>query len=125
MDVPVINNKLKLDKIDLIKIHLFIKLISNKVREEFSDREIDILAELYIFGGIEDKEGSERFIEHCYVLGLSKRGASNSVRNALSKGRKYKVVKRKKANYWKIDKDYLPEFESDTIVLKYLLTNYK
>lgn len=125
MDVPVIQNKLRLDKIDLIKIHLFIKLISNKVNSNFSDREVDILAELYIFGGIEDKESSDKFIEHCYKMGLSKIGASNSVRNALSKGRKHKVVKRKKANYWKIDKDYLPEFDSDTIVLKYLLTNAK
>ncbi len=125
MNIPVIENKLKLEKIDLVRIHLFIKLTSNNISSSFTDREIDILSELYIFGGIEDKEGSDRFIDHCYALGLSKQGASNSVRNALSKGRKFKVVKRKKANYWKIDKEYLPEFESDTLVLKYLLTNIK
>ena len=122
MNAPVIENKLKLNKIDLIKIHLFIKLISEKI-SDFTEREINILAELYEFGGIEDKESSEKFIQHCYTLGLSKEGAAISIKNVLSKGRKYKILKRKKANFWKIDKDYLPEFESDILVFKYLLTN--
>ena len=123
MNVPLIENKLRLERKDLVKIHLFIKLISNKVIGHFSDREIDILSELYMFGGIEDKETSDNFLNHCYEIGLSKVGAANSIRNVLSKGRIYKVVKRKKANYWKIERDYIPEFESDKLVLKYLLTN--
>ena len=123
MNIPLIENKLKLNKSELVKVHLFIKLISNKIIKEFTEREIDILAELYIYGGIEDKDGSDKFLEHCYAIGLSKLGSANSVRNALSKGRKFKVVKRKKANYWKLDKEYLPEFDSPNLAFKYLLTN--
>lgn len=123
MDVPVIENKLRVSRDLLVKIHLTIKLVSNGLINEFSNREISVLSELYLFGGIENKETSDKFIEHCFKMDFAKQGATNSVLNVLSKGRKFNIVKRKKANFWKLDKEYLPEFESDKLVFKYLVTN--
>lgn len=116
----------KIDKVPLAKLakmHLFIKLADKNIESEFSDRNLNILAELFVFGGIDSKERANEFLQHCYGLSLSKEGADNSIRNTLGLGRKFGVVKRKKCNHWQIHEDYLTKLNSDTTLFKYTLTN--
>lgn len=124
IEIPIIEDKLILSKKELIKIHLYIKMVEKGIDKEFSHREMDILAELYCFGGTQDKINLQEFFNHCFAHGFSKEGAAHSVRNALSKGRRFKIIKRKKANFWQIDKDYLPPLSSSFLAFKYFFTNY-
>ena len=118
----VITDNLKMNRIDLVKTHLFIKMIEKKITNEFSDRELSILSHLYSFGGTTDKATLDKFAEHCFVNELSEKKSVQSIRNVFGKARELGVVKRRKSNNWKIDDKFLPPIATD-IVFKYLLTD--
>lgn len=121
---PTIVDSIKLTELkDLIKIHFYIKMIEKKVDiTEFSDRELSILAELYIYGGLSSKKDLQDFTDLCSSKGLTKNSVQ-SVRNILSKARILGVVKRPKENNWFIIKDYLFKIDSKNLIFKYIIHN--
>lgn len=122
--IPVIEQNIQVEKIDLIKIFLYISLLKRGLIEKFSDRELSIISNLYCKNGTSSKEDLNLFIDNCYNLGLGKKGSENSIRNVFSKGRNLGILKRDKANKWNLQEEYLPKYNSNILVLKYLLTNY-
>lgn len=116
----------KIDKLDIHKItriHLFIKMVQKDIDGEFSDKEMKILSELYVFGGTENKLDLDKFSELCFQKELSKEGSTNSIRNVLSKARKFNIINRKQSNKWVINKSYILPLDSPNVLFKYLLTN--
>lgn len=122
--IPVIEQNIQVEKIDLIKIFLYITLLKRGLVDNFSDRELSIISNLYCKNGTTSKEELNLFIEDCYELGFSKPGSDNSIRNVFSKARRLGILKREKANKWRVQEGYLPKYNSDILVFKYLLTNY-
>lgn len=125
-NIAVVNDSIKFDSLNqLIKIHLFIKLVENGLSDKFSDRELSILSNLYVFNGIGDKESFTGFTEDCVNRNICESNSVQSVRNVLSKSRQLNIVKRKKCNNWRIADSYLPKIDNDFIAFKYLFTNSK
>lgn len=121
-NISLIEDTIIMDKVNLIKVHLFIKLVENSISDILSDRELNILSYLYVYGGIIDKDSMEDFSNKCFVMALSEKDSIQSVRNALGKARELGVVKRRKVNNWKLDDSYLPKLPVDNdLVFKYLL----
>ena len=108
-NISLIEDTIIIDKVNLIKVHLFIKLVENSISDILSDRELNILSYLYIYGGITDKDSMEDFSSKCFIMNLSEKNSIQSVRNALGKARELGVVKRRKVNNWKLDDSYLPK----------------
>lgn len=116
----------KIDKLDLskiVRIHLLIKMIDNDIDAKFSNTEVKILSELYIFGGTENKEDVEKFSSLCFEKQLSKTLSFNSIRNVLTKARKLGIVSRRQSNKWVINKLYGTPIDSPNVLFKYSLTN--
>ena len=123
-NISLIEDTIIMDKVNLIKVHLFIKLVENSISDILSDRELNILSYLYVYGGITDKDSMEDFSNRCFVMALSEKDSIQSVRNALGKARELGVVKRRKVNNWKIDDTYLPKLPIDNdLVFTYILKN--
>lgn len=121
---PVIKDDVKLiELIDLIRIHFYIKMIEKNVPlKEFSNRELSILCELYLFGGIFTKEDLVSFSNICTEKKLTE-GSVQSIRNVLGTARSYGIIKRPKANKWVISNDYLPQIKSERLIFKYTIHN--
>lgn len=111
------------DKLKIVKLYLYYKLMDMSILDKFSSRDINILSNLYIYGGT-TKETFGSFIDLCYSLNLCKEGSENSIRNCLTLARENGIVKRRRSKEWKIDKDILPQEPSDLLYLKLFLTNY-
>ena len=129
--VTLLETKIKgTNKLNVVRLSIYSKLIENGILSEFTNREVDVLANLYLFGGTEDKESLVRFADDCFEKGFTEeqKGKStygNSVRNVFSKARKLGVIKRKKVNDWRISKLFLPEYEgTEYIAFKALVSNY-
>lgn len=121
-NISLIEDTVSIDKVNQIKVHLFIKLVENKKEDVLSDRELNILSELYVYGGIIDKDSMQHFSNICFTKQLCEKDSVQSVRNALGKARELGVVKRRKVNNWKIDDTYLPKLPIDNdLVFKYII----
>lgn len=121
-NISLIEDTVSIDKVNQIKVHLFIKLVENKKEDVLSDRELNILSELYVYGGIIDKDSMQNFSNICFIKQLCEKDSVQSVRNALGKARELGVVKRRKVNNWKIDDIYLPKLPIDNdLVFKYII----
>lgn len=121
-NISLIEDTILISKAEQIKVHLFIKLVEKKKEDELSARELSILSQLYVYGGVIDKSSMEEFSTICFNIGLCETDSVQSVRNALGKARELGVVKRRKVNNWKIDDEYLPKLPIDNdLVFKYLI----
>lgn len=120
----VVESKIQTSKRKLVKIYLLFKLIENNLEKEFSDGELDILVNLYIFGGVSDREMFKSFLNNSYKLGLSKKG-SNSIRNLFGKARIHGILIRKSSSNWQFNKKYISDdmYSHPYFVFRGSLTN--
>lgn len=82
MEVKAFTDKVLLpDKRDVLRVHLYFKLIQYGIKPFEND--IDIMLELYMFGGYTNTEEQTTFIDICLKKGLKK--STQSLRNTLSK----------------------------------------
>ena len=123
LEYKVISDNLKFELFKLIKIHMYIKLTENNNESKLTDGDLDIIVNLYLFGGITDKNTMSNFSKDCFNKQLTSVNSAQSVRNSLSIGRKLGVIKRKRVNNWVITDNYLPKLDTDLYAFKYLLTN--
>ena len=125
MDVTILENKqTNFDRYKLVKLWIYYKILDMGKLDLFSDKHIDILTNLYIFGGTSGKEDLHKFFDLCYDKELSKRGSENSIRNCFTLAREVGIIKRRKANDWKIDKSIMSENKKEPLYLKLSLTDY-
>lgn len=122
--IPVIKDKIKINKLsDLVRIHLYTKMVEKEIESKsLTDRELLILCNLYVFGGVFSKDDILKFSADCFIKKLSD-DSVQSIRNVLGKGRALGIVKRARANKWVISQDYLPKIDSDKLILQYTFHN--
>lgn len=119
-----------LSKRSLVRIAFVLELERfnmDKVEEEkvtFSERELNILTELYLMGGTTSPSDMEQLIDTCYFQKLTAVKSPQSIRNVLTKARNIKFIKRKSANDWKVN--VIPDTaDAPHLVVQTLLTNYE
>lgn len=108
-------------KEDVIRLHLYTRLLQYNIKPYEND--IDIILELYQFGGYSNGEEQSLFIQHC--LDKKMRKTAQSVRNTLSKYTKLKVFNKPRNKMLKIDEKYLPNISFDKLVLQHSVTHSK
>lgn len=117
MDIKVFKDRVLLkEKRDVIRVHLYIKLLGNGIRPHSND--VEMLIDLYLLGGYPDRSVQKEYIQSC--LGKNLKRSEQSVRNTLSKYTNLKVLNKiysgKNSNL-KVSDDYLPSVPFDKLVL--------
>lgn len=120
MEIKVLSEKILLkEKRDVLRLHLYTKLLEHRIKPFEND--IDILIELYEFGGYNDSETQAAFINLCLSKKLRK--SAQSVRNMLSAYTKLKVLEKPRNRVLKLSETYIPKVVCDKIVLQPLISH--
>lgn len=109
------------EKDQVLKVHFFIKMLQKGIRP--FERDIDIIIELYNFGGYTNSEQQARFIDSCIKKGYRK--SVQSLRNTLSKYVSMGVFEKSKNTTLKISDLYLPKMEFSKLILIYTIGHAK
>ena len=109
------------DRKDVLRVHLYTKLIQHGVRPFEND--IDIILELYTFGGYNTAEEQSKFIQNCIHKGLKK--SPQSVRNTLSKYVSMGIFDKPKNTHLSLNSKFLPEVDCDKLVLLHKVSHAK
>lgn len=118
--IPVIEDRIKLrTKRDVLRLFLYTKLTEKGIR--FSDTELDVLMELHEVGGYYDTDEEEVFFNNC--IRKQFRTSPQSIRNVLTRFVMNGIVKKPKIHQRYIDKELLPEIDSDVVGLMFLVHN--
>ena len=121
-EVQIIQSFINLEtKRDVIKLHLFSKLLEKGIPTYPS--ELDILIELYFRKGYHSKEEMEDLYEFCLKHKL--RASRQSFNNAITKFVNAGVIKKLGVCKREINKDFVPHINSDYIGLNYKVVNAK
>lgn len=120
MSIPVVQDKIKLNsKREVLKLLLYTKLLESNIKP--SDTELEVLMELYEFGGYHSHEQEIIFFTKC--INLKFRNSFQSIRNVLTKYKSFGVVMKPKIHQRHISTSYIPDIQSDTIGLMFFVSN--
>lgn len=108
-------------RLDVLRIHLYTKLLQMGIKPFEND--IDIILELYSFGGYSNADEQRKFIRICMDK-LFKR-SDQSLRNTLSKYTTLGVFERIRNSSLKISDRFLPSVECDKLVLQHTVSHAK
>lgn len=106
-------------KKDVLRIHLYFKLIQYGIKPFEND--IDIILELYMFGGYKGSEQQAMFIDMCMQRGLKK--SDQSVRNTLSKYVSLGVFDKPKNTTLRLNQKFMPSVDCDKLVLQHIISH--
>lgn len=121
-EIPVITEQIVLNsKREVLQLHLYTMFKKNNIRA--TNTELDVLMELYEFGGFVSKEQEQDFFNSC--ISKRYRNTAQSVRNVLAKFTKNGVLNRPKLHHRSLKDDYLPVINSDQVGLNYKIINAK
>ena len=109
------------EKKDVLKIHLYSKLLQYGIRPFEND--IDIVLELYLFGGYNNTEEQAKFIDLCIKKGLKK--SPQSVRNTLSKYVSMGIFEKPKNTILFVNDKFIPKVDCDKLVLQHVVSHAK
>lgn len=107
------------EKRDVLRVHLYFKLIQYGIKPFEND--IDIIIELYMFGGYSNSDEQNRFIDLCVKKGLKKTG--QSVRNTLSKYTTIGVFDKPRNTILHINEKFVPRLGCDKLVLQHTISH--
>jgi len=108
-------------KKDVLRVHLYFKFIQYGIKPFEND--IDIILELYLFGGYSNTEEQNKFIDICIAKGLKK--SPQSLRNTLSKYVNIGVFDKPKNTLLAVNQKFIPKVECDRLVLLHTITHAK
>ncbi len=109
------------EKKDVLRVHLYFKLIQYGIRPFESD--IDIMIELYMFGGYTNTEEQARFMDIC--LKKKYRKSIQSLRNALSKYVSMGIFEKPKNSILHLSDRFIPRVECEKLVLQHIISHAK
>jgi hypothetical protein len=119
-DIPVIQDKIKLNsKREVMKLFLYTKLLESNIK--CSHKELEVLMELYEFGGYHNQEQEALFFAKC--IDCKYRNSDQSIRNVLTRFKGYGVVEKPKIHQRHISTTYLPDIQSDKVGLMFFVSN--
>lgn len=107
------------NKRDVLKVHLYFKLIQFDIKPFEND--MDIILELYIFGGYNNPEEQTVFIDRCMEKGFKK--SKQSLRNTLSKYVSLGVFNKPRNTVLHVNSKFLPNSKSDKLVLQHTISH--
>lgn len=106
-------------KRDVLRIHLYFKLLQFNIRPYEND--IDVILELYLFGGYRNSEEQTQFINLCIEKGLKK--SPQSLRNTLSKYVSVGIFDKPRNTSLSINKKFIPHVECDKLILQHTISH--
>ena len=109
------------EKRDVLRLHLYSKLLQFGIKPFEND--IDIILELYLFGGYSNSEEQTKFIDICMEKGLKK--SVQSVRNTLSKYVSIGLFDKPKNTILHVNEKFIPNVSCDRIILEHKISHAK
>lgn len=106
-------------KKDVLRLHLYLKFLQYGIKPFEND--INIILELYLFGGYKTKEEQEKFIKLCLDKKLKRSG--QSVRNTLSTYVTRKVCDKPKKSMLSLNEKFIPQVTCDKLVLQHVISH--
>lgn len=106
-------------KKDVLRLHLYLKFLQYGIKPFEND--IDIIVELYLFGGYTNSDEQNQFIKICLDKKLKK--SSQSVRNTLSKYVILGIFSKPKNSVLKIEDKFIPSIEFDKLILQHTVSH--
>lgn len=106
-------------KRDVLRLHLYFRLLEHNIRPFEND--IDVILELYLFGGYKNSEEQNRFISTCIDKGLRK--SAQSLRNTLSKYVSIGIFEKPKNTILYINPKFIPNVDCDKLVLQHTISH--
>lgn len=106
-------------KKDVLRVHLYFKLIQNNIKPFEND--IDIILELYHFGGYSNSAEQSGFIKACLEKGYKK--SPQSLRNTLSKYVNSGVFLKSRNTSLQVNDLFIPKVECDKIMLQHVISH--
>lgn len=109
------------DKRDVLRVHLYLKFIQYGVQPYEND--MDIVVELYCFGGYSDADKQEEFFDSC--LSKKYKRSKQSIRNTLSKYTSLGVLEKPRNKSLFVSEKYIPSVKFDRLVLQHIVSHAK
>src|SRR5688572_19384311 len=106
-------------KKDVLRLHLYLKFLQFGIKPFEND--INIILELYSFGGYKTKEEQEKFIQICLDKKLKR--SAQSVRNTLSTYVTRKVCDKPRKSVLSLNEKFIPRIECDKLVLQHIVSH--
>lgn len=105
------------EKKDVLRIHLYFKLLQYNIRP--FEPHIDLILELYTFGGYNGPEEQGRFLQVCVDKGIRK--SAQGVRNIVSKYVQLGVLNSERNTHAEVNEKYIPKAKVDKIALTHII----
>lgn len=109
------------DKKDALRIHLYLKFIQYGIQPYEND--IDMVLELYCFGGYDNSTKQEEFFDICLQKKYKK--SKQSIRNTLSKYTSLGVFEKPRNTTLSVSPKYIPDIQFDKLVLQHTISHAK
>jgi hypothetical protein len=120
MEIKAFTDRVLLpEKKDVLRIHLYFKLVQYGIKPFEND--MDIILELYLFGGYNNTAEQSSFIKTCMEKKLKK--SAQSVRNTLSKYVGLGVFDKPKNAVLHLNAKYIPHVECDKLMLQHVISH--
>ena len=107
------------DKKNVLRIHLYLKFLQFGIIPHEND--MNIIIELYCFGGYTDTQRQNEFFEIC--LNKRYRKSKQSLRNTLSKYTGLGVFKKTKNASLSVNVKYIPNVKFDKLLLQHTISH--
>lgn len=122
MVIKVFPDKIVLPhKKDVLRVHLYLKFIQYDIQPFEND--IDIMLELFLFGGYKNAGEQEKFFEICLKRQYKK--SKQSIRNTLSKYTNLGVLEKPRNTSLFVSSKFIPSINFDKLVLQHVVTHAK
>lgn len=109
------------DKKDVLRVHLYLKFLEHGIVPYEND--MNIILELYQFGGYNNSEKQDEFFDLCLEKKYKK--SKQSIRNTLSKYTNLGVFEKPRNTSLSVSSKYIPPIEFDRLLLQHVVTHAK
>lgn len=107
------------DKRDVLRVHLYLKFLQYGVQPYEND--INIVIELYTFGGYTNSQKQEEFFDLC--LDKKYKKSRQSIRNTLSKYTNLGVFEKPRNTTLAVSQKYIPQIQFDRLLLQHTVSH--
>lgn len=107
------------DKMDVLRVHLYLKLTQYGIRPHEND--MNIILELYCLGGYESAEKQDLLFKLCLDKKFKK--TEQSIRNTLSKYTDLGVLNKPKNLHLSVNEKFIPNVQFDKLVLQHAISH--
>lgn len=104
---------------EVLRLHLYMRFLQYGIKPYEND--MDIIIELYLFGGYKNPEEQAEFINSCLKKKLKK--SDQSIRNTLSKYVSLGIFEKPKNSILYISEDFVPKVEFDKLILQHTVSH--